>query len=510
MDLRKITLHRSAASKSAKVADNAALDRADTRLIQSARRIMLAIGLIIGLMQIFQHFQFGPLQVNLFLFAEVFFYVLVLPLAGSALLNLLVRSERRRSQASQALTRQYALVRNLTGVLEWNDLVQHVVEFPHFVLPVSACSLYMINEKTGDFDLAGFWSQGEGEPDEVDMSVTVEECQSCDDEGRNQFHRAAGKTATSAAGGRPLYYLPLCLGGKTWGLMQLSLPPQTEPTEAQVEVLNAVSTDLALVLDRAVLRSNAISQAAASEAVRHQIAQDLHDTLAQNIAYLRLKLEELLLEENPSRQVSLIRGDLRRMHDTADEAYTQMRDTLADLQTGESRDLIEILQARARAVAERAHLEVSFDQQGDQPESLDGLIKRQVIYICREALNNIERHSCATRVSIHLVWPLEAPGKTAGYAPTTTSGLNLTMTIEDNGVGFNPAAVDSGRHYGLMIMRERAESVGGALRITSIPNRGTTIVVVVPLDDNDLDHFIAAPAGGVALGSNGGKNRGTH
>jgi two-component system nitrate/nitrite sensor histidine kinase NarX len=283
--------------------------------------------------------------------------------------------------------------------------------------------------------------------------------------------------------------------------MQLRLPPQIEPTEAQEEVLNAVSTDLALVMDRAVLRSNAVSQAAASEAVRHQIAQDLHDTLAQNIAYLRLKLEELLLEENPSRQVSLIRDDLRRMHDTADEAYTQMRDTLADLQTGENRDLLEILQERGRAVADRARLEVSVDEQGARPEALDGLIKRQVIYICREALNNIERHSCATRASIHVDWQSEAP-------TNNTSGHDLTVTIEDNGVGFKPAGVDSARHYGLMIMRERAESLGGDLRITSVPNQGTTITLIVPLDDNDLEHFITAPAEGASLGSNGGKNGG--
>ena len=444
---------------------------------------MLAIGVIVALMQIVQHFQYGPLQINLFLFAEVIFYVLVLPLMGSALLNLLAHSERQRSQASQALTQQYALVRNLSGALKWNDLVQQVVEFPHFVLPVSACSLYVYNEKTDEFDLAGYWGQGETAPDEIDMSVTAAECQVCLEEERAQFHRAGADFD-----GAPLYSLPLCLGGKTWGLMRLRLPPQTEPNEAQQEVLNAVSTDLALVLDRAMLRSNVISQAAATEAVRHQIAQDLHDTLAQNIAYLRLKLEELLLEENPSRQVSVIRGDLRRMHDTADEAYTQMRDTLADLQTGESRDLLEILQGQARAVTERAHLEVNVNQQGDPPETLDGLIKRQVIYICREALNNIERHSRASQASIDLLW----------------QSADLTVTVEDNGMGFNPAAVDDRRHYGLMIMRERAESVSGDLRIDSVANQGSTITLTVPLAEGEPEHFIAASA------SNGGKNGGNH
>jgi signal transduction histidine kinase len=480
VDSKKLTLHRSVADKSSQA-------RADSMLLRSARWIMLAIGLVIGLLQIAQHFQSGPLQANFFLFAEVFLYVVVLPLLGSALLDLLARSERRRHQAAQALTQQYALVRNLSGALEWNELVRQVVEFPHFVLPVSACGLYLYNEKSAKFDLAGFWSQGEGAPDEVDLSVTEEECQVCNTEGLPQFHRAG-----SSAGEAPLYSLPLCLGGKTWGLMQLRLPPRGEPTEAQEEVLNAVATDLALVLDRAILRSNALSQAAASEAVRRQIAQDLHDTLAQNIAYLRLKLEELLLEENPSRQVSLIRGDLRRMHEIADEAYTQMRDTLDNLQTGESRDLLEILQGRARAVAERDRLEVSVSQEGDPPEAVDELIKRQVVYICREALNNIERHSQATRVEICVVWQPEA----------------LIVTVMDNGVGFDPAAVDDRRHYGLMIMRERAESVGADLHFESSANRGTTVTLVAPLAEGKLEHIIAAPANG-ALERRGSEETGS-
>ena len=422
---------------------------------------MLAIGIVVALMQIIQHFQYNNLQVNLFLFAEVIFYVVVLPLMGSVLLNLLIRSERERSQASQVLIQQYALVRSLSSAVEWNDLVQQVVEFPHFVLPVLNCGLYVHNEKTNEFELAGYWAQGEQAPDdEIAISVFQQEQQAGLGDGDPQFHQAGAD-----ASGAPLYCLPLCLGGKTWGLMQMRLPPEVAPSESQEQVLNAVSTDLALVLDHAMLRSNVISQAAASEAVRHQIARDLHDTLAQNIAYLRLKLEELLLEENPGQQISIIRGDLRRMSDTADEAYTQVRDTLADLQTGESRDLLEILQNRAHAVAERTGLDVIVSQQGTPPPALDGLVKRQVIYICREALTNIERHSGATRVNMNLFWEQDC----------------LRVSVVDDGVGFNPAAVDDRRHYGLMIMRERAELVGGELHIDSAASQGAAVTLTIPL-----------------------------
>lgn len=474
-----------------KTAHNPAIssrDQAQNKLVRSARRIMLAIGVVVALMQIIQHFQYNNLQVNLFLFAEVTFYVVVLPLMGSVLLNILSRSERERRQASQVLIQRYALVRSLSSTIEWNDLVQQVVEFPHFVLPVLNCGLYVFNEKTNEFDLAGYWAQGEQTPDdEIAISVSQEEQKACLGDGFSEFH-PAGADASAAL----QYRLTLCLGGKTWGLLQMRLPPDVVPSESQQDVLNVVSTDLALVLDRAVLRSNVISQAAATEAVRHQIAHDLHDTLAQNIAYLRLKLEELLLEENPGRQISLIRGDLRRMSDTADEAYTQMRDTLDDLQTGESRDLLEILQNRAQAVVERAGLEVIVNQQGTPPPALDGLVKRQVIYICREALTNIERHSQAARVNMNLFWEQDC----------------LRVSVEDDGAGFNPAAVDDRRHYGLMIMRERAESVGGELHIDSAVGQGATITLNVPLAESvPNNNLIPLHSNNTQPSKNGGNGR---
>jgi len=440
--------------------------RAESSLIRSARRVMLAIGVIVGLMQIIQHFSYNNFQVNLFLLAEVFFYVFVLPMMGAVLLNILARSERERSQVSQILTEQYALVRSLSGTSEWNDLVQRVVEFPRFVLPLINSSLYVYNEKSQEFDLAAYWGQGESGPDEVKMSFSDVECDACKDESHDHFHLVSAEPSQP-----PLYCLPLCLGDRAWGLIRMHMLPGKLTSDSQVKVLNAVSTDLALVLDRAMLRTNAISQAAASEAVRHQIARDLHDSLAQNIAYLRLKLEELLLEENPSRQISLIRRELGRMHDTADEAYTQVRETLADLQVGENKDLLAILQERAGAAAQRGGLEVNIEQHGAPPAEMDALLKRQVIYACREALTNIERHSRATHVDVNISWEQNS----------------LSIHITDDGVGFDPEQVDERQHYGLSIMRERVESVGGEMCLQSSASEGTTITFTVPQPASGAD-----------------------
>jgi two-component sensor histidine kinase len=399
-------------------------DRAESNLIRSARRIMLAIGVIVALMQIIQHFSYTNLRINLFLFAEIIFYVVVLPLSGAWLLNILTRSEHARSQASQILTEKYALVRSLTGTSEWNDLVQRVVEFPRFVLPLINSSLYLFNEKSQEFELAAYWGQGENSPEGVRMTFSGAECDGCASGRHEQFH------LVSAEPGRPpLYCLPLCLDDRAWGLIRMHMQPGKLPLDSQVEVLNAVSTDLALVLDRAMLRTNALSQAAASEAVRHQIAHELG-----------------------------------RMRDTANEAYAQVRETLADLQISESKDLLAILKERAQASAQRAHLEVTVEQRGTPPAELDPLLKRQVIYTCREALTNIERHSRASRAEVTISWEPNC----------------LAIRISDNGLGFDPRTVDAHQHYGLNIMRERIESVGGEMYLQSDAGLGTTITFTVP------------------------------
>ncbi|MDE2360200.1 MAG: hypothetical protein KGL70_12545 [Betaproteobacteria bacterium] len=86
--------------------------------------------------------------------------------------------------------------------------------------------------------------------------------------------------------------------------------------------------------------------------------------------------------------------------------------------------------------------------------------------IAEEAMRNIERHAGATRVTISL---REPPG-----------GRGLTLTIADNGVGFDVKAPHSG-HYGLAGLHEQAQLIGAVLAIQSAPQQGTTISVALTM-----------------------------
>jgi signal transduction histidine kinase len=80
--------------------------------------------------------------------------------------------------------------------------------------------------------------------------------------------------------------------------------------------------------------------------------------------------------------------------------------------------------------------------------------------LCQEAMSNIAKHSEASQVTIDLLYNNEI----------------VTLSIRDNGQGFDPERVGSG-HYGLIMMHERAKAVGAALSIISRPGQGTEITV---------------------------------
>ena len=91
-------------------------------------------------------------------------------------------------------------------------------------------------------------------------------------------------------------------------------------------------------------------------------------------------------------------------------------------------------------------------------------IIRQVYYAVKEALYNVERHSRARCVHVALDWGAD----------------DLTIQIQDDGVGFDPKMIQKDRHFGLDIMRKRIESCKGRLTFISEPGAGTTVIMWLP------------------------------
>jgi signal transduction histidine kinase len=259
------------------------------------------------------------------------------------------------------------------------------------------------------------------------------------------------------------YCLPLFNNVTAVGLLHFYTSAQKYLDAEQKMMLENISMPVAVYLEIAnekkAREEDVITQK--TRAVQLEIARDLHDTIGQNISYLRMKLD--LLSETDLHSKTDIEAEIRQMCEVANESYDLVRGTLAVLQSGGSADLLRLFSRYGEQVAERSTFEIHFSGQG-APRSLSPQQMRQLFYIYREALSNIEKHANASQACIEMIW--EADG--------------LTLVITDNGRGFDPTQIQYGSHYGLRFLRDRAESIGGSLSIHSSPGAGTNIVMHAP------------------------------
>ncbi len=209
---------------------------------------------------------------------------------------------------------------------------------------------------------------------------------------------------------------------------------------------------------------------------RERIARELHDGLAQMLATITLQSERaraLLADGN----TNAARVALDRIGEASGTAYADVREAIVGLRTDTDGDLLSALRQTADRFSDATDIVVTIAGDLAGATFPAPMAELQLLRVVQESLTNVRKHAHATRVDIHL-----APH------PETH---RLELTIRDDGIGFNPKSVPRlGRHhFGLLVMRERVESLGGHLRIDAYPGDGTTITVLLPL---------AAEARGVA------------
>ncbi len=194
-----------------------------------------------------------------------------------------------------------------------------------------------------------------------------------------------------------------------------------------------------------------LADAAALEE-RRRLARELHDGLAQELAFIATQSRWL------SRQADS--GQMDPLVVAAERALDESRSAISALTRPLDEPLDAALAQAAEDVAGRVGVRLRLDlEEGiEVPSSTrEGLVR-----IVREAVSNTARHGSASCVTVQLL------------------GVHgVTVSVEDDGVGFDPAERD-GRGFGLTSMRERARALGGQLSISSAPGAGTKIEVVIP------------------------------
>jgi len=205
---------------------------------------------------------------------------------------------------------------------------------------------------------------------------------------------------------------------------------------------------------------------------RDRLARELHDHLAQGLAYLKVK-SSITDDLMSSGQIEEAQESLLELKKASQILYTDVREDIFNLRTAvtERVDLFSTL--RDYLIDYQAHygLEVHMEIENESPFKFPPEVASQLLRIVQEALINVRRHSNASKVLIHCAQGDE----------------QFCISVEDDGQGFYPADVskEGGQRYGLQIMRERAESVGGNLELDSQPGRGTRVIVWVPSSSNE-------------------------
>ena len=221
-------------------------------------------------------------------------------------------------------------------------------------------------------------------------------------------------------------------------------------SRADVDAIEAANAELR------VLRDADVQRALLEE--RARLAREVHDGLAQDLWYARLKQGRLakLVDGDEAREL------VQEVMTAIDSGIAEARQTVMAMRAGSTdAPLLEVVKRYVEDFGDRFALDVRFSASGDLPE-LPARAQAEILRIVQEALNNVRKHADATVVRVE----------------ATADEEWLTMSVTDNGRGFQPDQATRG--YGLSGMRERAELIGGRLEIDAAVSDGTRVRITVP------------------------------
>lgn len=212
--------------------------------------------------------------------------------------------------------------------------------------------------------------------------------------------------------------------------------------------------------------SNASRPHVALERERKRLANALHDGVAQDIAYLAMRtplLRQAIEASDPTKALQY----LDDLENALSSAQTGVRALIEEGRPeGGGADLQARLSTLCQRWTQRAGLSVSLLWEIEEP-SLDQACVNEIMLIVGEALSNVHRHAQAKQARVQVLQRDAA----------------LELTVRDNGKGLPSARADGSapRHFGMLIMQERATALGGHLEIAPEADGGTQVRLVLPL-----------------------------
>lgn len=266
----------------------------------------------------------------------------------------------------------------------------------------------------------------------------------------------AGGESVYSGDPEPVVLLPLRSRGQALGVLSIVGVGGSEFSHQQIALFEAIADQLGVAIENARLYEQAEQAAVLEE--RQRLARELHDSVAQSL-YSVTFFAEAGLRVGSAGDSEGAHDCLRRVSQTAQEVLREMRLLVYELRPHalEREGLLGALEQRLDAVERRAGVDVSL--QVDGMVELPPAVAEGLYRIAQEALNNALKHAGSTAVTVRV----------------STRGDRVELEIVDNGRGFSTSTVSDRGGIGLASMRERAERLGGSLRIISAPGQGTSV-----------------------------------
>ncbi|MDX1993965.1 MAG: histidine kinase [bacterium] len=233
------------------------------------------------------------------------------------------------------------------------------------------------------------------------------------------------------------------------------------------DMATALEQNIHALRDLAQANAELAQQAeqSAIQAERVRLSRDLHDAIAQRLFSLSVSTSTLpdviqTDQEKGIQQARIIAG-------LAEHTLLDLRALLVELRPTNlmQRGLADAMHTLCSEwqSAHRIQVECSLMLTG---KHLPSTVEDTLYRVTQEALSNVAKHAHATAVDVSLV----------------EGQKQIILSISDSGRGFEVPEVTAEGHFGLNTMRERARAIGGSLTIESVPGRGTTILMVLPLE----------------------------
>ena len=264
------------------------------------------------------------------------------------------------------------------------------------------------------------------------------------------------------AGFRTLVTVSLTWHQRVLGEIELFYRHDTVLGPEERSLFEALASHLAGAMEN--LRSAALARESAVAAERQMLARELHDSIAQSLAFLKIQMQLLRSAMNDSRPAA-VEATLDELDAGIRESYSDVRELLLHFRTNtHAEDMEPALRETLSKFELQAGIRPSLSIHGEGlPIAPD--VQVQVLHIVQEALSNIRKHAHARQVEVcvdtHPQW---------------------RVAIRDDGLGFDArGGPPDGTHVGLRIMRERAERIGAQLTLES-GHQGTCVTLRLPLN----------------------------